>query len=162
MSETEEQPESGGDGWIDASAGRWQSGYGEDDDAESSTYFHSQAKQGQKRKKAPFFKYSKKRKGYGNGNSNSKGSVLFVSHCVVCSDLLLFIAKLFFLSPCLVWLAVVPVVATAPISRGHHPAPKVDQRLQAGGLGARREMHLQAGDQASCLSRPLKPTSDLS
>lgn len=106
MSETEEQPESGGDGWIDTSAGRWQGNYS-DDDTESSTYFRSQAKQGQKRKKAPFFKYSKKRKGYGNANSNSKGSVPFVSHHVVlCRDSLLFIAELLVLSPSLFCLAV--------------------------------------------------------
>uniref|UniRef100_A0A8C2XBQ5 RecQ-like DNA helicase BLM n=1 Tax=Cyclopterus lumpus TaxID=8103 RepID=A0A8C2XBQ5_CYCLU len=45
--------------------------YGDnEDDTESSTYFHSQSAQGQKRKKAPFFKYSKKRK-----SGNSKGSL---------------------------------------------------------------------------------------
>lgn len=62
----EEQTESAGDGWIDT---RRQ----EDDDTESSTYFRNQSAQGQKRKKAPFFKYSKKKKGYGNQSYSSKG-----------------------------------------------------------------------------------------
>ncbi|XP_069564802.1 recQ-like DNA helicase BLM isoform X1 [Brachyistius frenatus] len=67
----EDQPAGGDDGWIDTTRGR---AYGDDeDDAESSTYFHNQAARGQKRKKAPFFKYSKKRKGYGNASSASRG-----------------------------------------------------------------------------------------
>lgn len=65
----EEQTDNGGDGWIDTAQGR---SYGEDD-PESSTYFRSQSAQGRKRKKAPFFNYSKKRKPYGNTSANSKG-----------------------------------------------------------------------------------------
>ncbi|KAM9854770.1 recQ-like DNA helicase BLM [Aulostomus maculatus] len=68
----EEQNEDG-DGWIDTSRGRSAIEYDEDDDTESSTYFRDKAAQGQKRKKTPFFKYSKKRKGYGNSSSNAKG-----------------------------------------------------------------------------------------
>ncbi|XP_041795024.1 Bloom syndrome protein homolog isoform X2 [Chelmon rostratus] len=64
----EEQTDNDGDGWIDTTRGRTQGDSSED--TESSTYFRNQ---GQKRKKAPFFKYSKKRKGYGNTSSNSKG-----------------------------------------------------------------------------------------
>uniref|UniRef100_A0A3Q4AW50 RecQ-like DNA helicase BLM n=1 Tax=Mola mola TaxID=94237 RepID=A0A3Q4AW50_MOLML len=71
----EKQADSGGDGWIDTKIGRTQGGYDDEDDTESSTYFRNQAAQGQKRKKAPFFKYSKKRKGYGNTSYNSKGCV---------------------------------------------------------------------------------------
>ncbi|KAM4573624.1 recQ-like DNA helicase BLM isoform 1-T1 [Odontesthes bonariensis] len=66
----EEQSVDAGDGWIDTTRGRT---HEEEDDVESSTYFHNQAAQGQKRKKAPFFKYSKKKKGYGNTSSSSKG-----------------------------------------------------------------------------------------
>ncbi|XP_042352588.1 Bloom syndrome protein homolog isoform X2 [Plectropomus leopardus] len=67
----EQQTDNGGDGWIDTAQGRT---YGDsDDDTESSTYFSKQATQGQKRKKAPFFKYAKKKKAYGNTSSNSKG-----------------------------------------------------------------------------------------
>ncbi|XP_068459015.1 recQ-like DNA helicase BLM isoform X2 [Clinocottus analis] len=66
----EEQTDNGGDGWIDTAQGR--SYGGDEDDTESSTYFRQSA-QGQKRKKAPFFKYSKKRKPYGNTSANSKG-----------------------------------------------------------------------------------------
>ncbi|XP_038562165.1 Bloom syndrome protein homolog isoform X1 [Micropterus salmoides] len=69
----EEQTDDGGDGWIDTTRGRSQGDYNDEDDTESSTYFHNQAAQGQKRKKAPFFKYSKKRKAYGNTSTNSKG-----------------------------------------------------------------------------------------
>ncbi|GLD58689.1 Bloom syndrome protein isoform X1 [Lates japonicus] len=70
----EEQTDSGNDGWIDATRGRANIDYDDDDDdTESSTYFHNEPAQGQKRKKAPFFKYAKKRKGYGNASSNSKG-----------------------------------------------------------------------------------------
>ncbi|XP_029009012.1 recQ-like DNA helicase BLM isoform X2 [Betta splendens] len=69
----EEQTESGGDGWIDTARGRARIDYDDEDDAESSTYFRREAAQGQKRKKAPFFKYSKKKKGYGNSSYNSKG-----------------------------------------------------------------------------------------
>uniref|UniRef100_A0A8C2XC58 RecQ-like DNA helicase BLM n=1 Tax=Cyclopterus lumpus TaxID=8103 RepID=A0A8C2XC58_CYCLU len=66
------------DGWIDTAQGR---SYGDnEDDTESSTYFHSQSAQGQKRKKAPFFKYSKKRK-----SGNSKGSVMSLSFILSCS-----------------------------------------------------------------------------
>lgn len=67
----EEQTDNGGDGWIDTAQGRT---YGDsEDDTESSTYFRNQSAQGQKRKKAPFFKYSKKKKAYGNTSANSKG-----------------------------------------------------------------------------------------
>lgn len=67
----EEQTVSGGDGWIDTAQGRT---YGDsEDDTESSTYFNNKPAQGQKRKKAPFFKYSKKKKAYGNSSGNSKG-----------------------------------------------------------------------------------------
>ncbi|XP_014848621.1 PREDICTED: Bloom syndrome protein isoform X1 [Poecilia mexicana] len=61
----DEQTESDGNGWIDTRRT-------EDDDTESSTYFSNQSARGQKRKKAPFFKYSKK-KAYGNQGSSSKG-----------------------------------------------------------------------------------------
>lgn len=64
--------------WIDTAEGR-----AYDDEEESSTYFGSQSGQGKKRKKAPFFKYAKKRKSYGNSSGNSKGSVLFVSHVIM-------------------------------------------------------------------------------
>ncbi|XP_037622400.1 Bloom syndrome protein homolog isoform X1 [Sebastes umbrosus] len=64
----EEQPDTGGDMWIDTAEGR-----AYDDEEESSTYFGSQSGQGKKRKKAPFFKYAKKRKSYGNSSGNSKG-----------------------------------------------------------------------------------------
>uniref|UniRef100_A0A3B5ADX8 RecQ-like DNA helicase BLM n=1 Tax=Stegastes partitus TaxID=144197 RepID=A0A3B5ADX8_9TELE len=70
----EEQNESGGDGWIDTTRGRTSVNYEDDEDTESSTYFRSKASQGQKRKKAPFFKYSKKKKAYGNSSSGSKGN----------------------------------------------------------------------------------------
>uniref|UniRef100_A0A3Q2D8A2 BLM RecQ like helicase n=1 Tax=Cyprinodon variegatus TaxID=28743 RepID=A0A3Q2D8A2_CYPVA len=63
----EEQTENPGDGWIDTRRS-------EDEGMESSTYFCNQPAQGQKRKKAPFFKYSKKRKGYGKQSYSSKGS----------------------------------------------------------------------------------------
>ncbi|KAM4553529.1 recQ-like DNA helicase BLM [Fundulus diaphanus] len=62
----DEQTEDAGDGWIDPRCS-------EDDDTESSTYFSNQSAAGRKRKKAPFFKYSKKRKGYGNQSYSSKG-----------------------------------------------------------------------------------------
>ncbi|KAM6936936.1 recQ-like DNA helicase BLM [Xenentodon cancila] len=68
----EEQTESVEDGWIDTTRGRM---YDDDDDTASSSYFHRQPSQGQKRKKAPFFKYSKKRKGYNGTSSNYKGRV---------------------------------------------------------------------------------------
>uniref|UniRef100_A0A672I2W6 RecQ-like DNA helicase BLM n=1 Tax=Salarias fasciatus TaxID=181472 RepID=A0A672I2W6_SALFA len=70
-----------GDGWIDTTRGRSGIEYSDDDDAGSSTYFRKQGAQGQKRKKAPFFKYSKKKKGYGNSSASSKG-------CVLCSYLI--------------------------------------------------------------------------
>uniref|UniRef100_A0A3Q2D7D7 BLM RecQ like helicase n=1 Tax=Cyprinodon variegatus TaxID=28743 RepID=A0A3Q2D7D7_CYPVA len=63
-----EQTENPGDGWIDTRRS-------EDEGMESSTYFCNQPAQGQKRKKAPFFKYSKKRKGYGKQSYSSKGYV---------------------------------------------------------------------------------------
>ncbi|XP_056272456.1 recQ-like DNA helicase BLM isoform X2 [Pseudoliparis swirei] len=67
----EEQTDNAEDGWIDTAQGR---SYGaNEDDTESSTYFRSQAAQGQKRKKAPFFKFSKKKKPYSNTSANSKG-----------------------------------------------------------------------------------------
>ncbi|XP_029378867.1 Bloom syndrome protein homolog isoform X2 [Echeneis naucrates] len=70
----EEETRSGGDGWIDTTRGRANIEYDDEgDDDESSTYFRNQSTQGQKRKKAPFFKYSKKRKGQGNTSSYSKG-----------------------------------------------------------------------------------------
>lgn len=75
----EEQIDNGGDGWIDTTRGRSGGDHYDEDDAESSTYFRGRANQGQKRKKAPFFKYSKKKKAHGNTGSNSKGSVVFVS-----------------------------------------------------------------------------------
>ncbi|XP_022057037.1 recQ-like DNA helicase BLM isoform X2 [Acanthochromis polyacanthus] len=68
----EEQTESG-DGWIDTTRGRARIDYDDEDDAESSTYFRNKAAQGQKRKKAPFFKYSKKKKAFGNSGSSYKG-----------------------------------------------------------------------------------------
>ncbi|KAK2842256.1 hypothetical protein Q5P01_012456 [Channa striata] len=68
----EEQADSGGDGWIDTTRGRARIDYDDEDNTESSTYFRTDTAQGQKRKKAPFFKYSKKRK-YGNATANSKG-----------------------------------------------------------------------------------------
>uniref|UniRef100_A0A8C6L9U3 RecQ-like DNA helicase BLM n=1 Tax=Nothobranchius furzeri TaxID=105023 RepID=A0A8C6L9U3_NOTFU len=43
------------------------------DDLESSSYFCNQPARGQKRKKAPFFKYSKKRKGYSSSGSSARG-----------------------------------------------------------------------------------------
>lgn len=64
------------DGWIDTTRGRTNSNLNyedDDDDPESSNYFRKGAGQGQKRKKAPFFKYSKKRKGYGGSSGTSKG-----------------------------------------------------------------------------------------
>ncbi|XP_037834201.1 Bloom syndrome protein homolog isoform X2 [Kryptolebias marmoratus] len=64
----EEQTDTAEDGWIDTTRGSTH-----DDESESSTYFRNQAARGQKRKKAPFFNYSKKRKGYGNASSTSKG-----------------------------------------------------------------------------------------
>ncbi|XP_013765493.1 Bloom syndrome protein homolog [Pundamilia nyererei] len=67
----EEQADSGGDGWIDTARGRTRGN--DEDDTESSTYFRNKSAQGQKRKKAPFFKYSKKKKGCGNTSSGSKG-----------------------------------------------------------------------------------------
>ncbi|XP_023278414.1 Bloom syndrome protein isoform X1 [Seriola lalandi dorsalis] len=69
----EEHTASGGDGWIDTTRGRANINYKDEGDTESSTYFRNQSKQGQKRKKAPFHKYSKKKKVYGNTSSNSKG-----------------------------------------------------------------------------------------
>uniref|UniRef100_A0A3B4FXL7 DNA 3'-5' helicase n=1 Tax=Pundamilia nyererei TaxID=303518 RepID=A0A3B4FXL7_9CICH len=68
----EEQADSGGDGWIDTARGRTRGN--DEDDTESSTYFRNKSAQGQKRKKAPFFKYSKKKKGCGNTSSGSKGN----------------------------------------------------------------------------------------
>lgn len=69
--QTEEPTDTAADGWIDTAQGR---SYGGDaEDAESSTYFSSQSAQGQKRKKAPFFKYAKKKKAYGNPSAGSKG-----------------------------------------------------------------------------------------
>ncbi|KAM9352264.1 recQ-like DNA helicase BLM [Symphorus nematophorus] len=68
-----EQTDTGEDGWIDTTRGRARIDYDDEGDDASSTYFRNQAAQGQKRKKAPFFNYSKKRKAYGNTNSSSKG-----------------------------------------------------------------------------------------
>lgn len=76
VSVTEEQTEPGADGWIDTTRGHT---HDNDDESESSTYFSDQAARGQKRKKAPFFKFSKKRKGYSNTSSNFKGCVVFVN-----------------------------------------------------------------------------------
>ncbi|XP_029992855.1 Bloom syndrome protein homolog isoform X3 [Sphaeramia orbicularis] len=68
----EEQTDNTDDGWIDTTRGR--DLFDEEEDSESSTYFRKQGAQGQKRKKGPFFKYSKKRKAYGNSNTSySKG-----------------------------------------------------------------------------------------
>ncbi|CAJ1056741.1 Bloom syndrome protein homolog isoform X1 [Xyrichtys novacula] len=69
----EEQTDNKGDGWIDTTRGRTAVVYDDDEDEESSSYFHNQAQHGKKRKKAPFFKYSKKRKSYSNTSTNSKG-----------------------------------------------------------------------------------------
>ncbi|XP_072291066.1 recQ-like DNA helicase BLM isoform X2 [Eucyclogobius newberryi] len=73
----EEQKNADGDGWIDTSRGRPNSNFNYEDDhdeeAESSSYFGKRAGQGQKRKKGPFFKYSKKRKGYSGSNGNYRG-----------------------------------------------------------------------------------------
>ncbi|KAK5928051.1 hypothetical protein CgunFtcFv8_013144 [Champsocephalus gunnari] len=69
--QTEEPTDTAADGWIDTAQGR--SYGGDEEDAESSTYFSSQSAQGQKRKKAPFFKYAKKKKAYGNPSAGSKG-----------------------------------------------------------------------------------------
>ncbi|XP_068168942.1 recQ-like DNA helicase BLM isoform X2 [Antennarius striatus] len=68
----EEAADDGGDGWIDTTAGRTHRN-NDEDNTESSTYFRNQTSQGQKRKKAPFFKYSKKKKGNGNTSYNFKG-----------------------------------------------------------------------------------------
>lgn len=64
----------------------------EEGDTES-TYFSNQPVQGQKRKKAPFFKYSKKRKGYGNAGSNSKGSVVSHFKIIITYNIHLFITE---------------------------------------------------------------------
>lgn len=134
----------GGDGWIDTRAGRLD--YNEEGDTES-TYFN-QPVQGQKRKKAPFFKYSKKRKGHGNTGSNSKGSV--VSHVITAENIHFFFIAETDISPSFVACCDVDLgVDTAPISRGHHPAPEVGLKLQAGGAGAQQVRHLPAGDRAS-------------
>uniref|UniRef100_A0A667WHV5 ATP-dependent DNA helicase n=1 Tax=Myripristis murdjan TaxID=586833 RepID=A0A667WHV5_9TELE len=45
-----------------------------EEQTDESNYFSEHAAQGQKRKKAPFFKYAKKKKGFPNKNTNSKGS----------------------------------------------------------------------------------------
>uniref|UniRef100_A0A8D3DWU9 RecQ-like DNA helicase BLM n=1 Tax=Scophthalmus maximus TaxID=52904 RepID=A0A8D3DWU9_SCOMX len=68
-----EQADGGGEQWIDTTRGRANIDYDDDDDTESSTYFRNQGAQGRKRKKAPFFQYSK-RKAYGNASSNSRGN----------------------------------------------------------------------------------------
>ncbi|XP_029910141.1 Bloom syndrome protein homolog isoform X2 [Myripristis murdjan] len=60
------------DGWIDTTRGRTHEYDDYGDDTESN-YFSEHAAQGQKRKKAPFFKYAKKKKGFPNKNTNSKG-----------------------------------------------------------------------------------------
>lgn len=62
-------------------AGRARIDYDDDEDAESSTYFSNRAPRGQKRKKAPFFQYSKKKK----GNYNSKGLVVSLPHILSAS-----------------------------------------------------------------------------
>ena len=161
----EKQADSGGDGWIDTTVGRTHRGYDDDEeDAESSTYFSNQAPQGKKRKKAPFFKYSKKRKGYSNTSYNSKGCVGFVSYLITSHVAIhlfscwkLFPFPTFALSCCGV---VNSGAATATINPCPHPAPGVDQKLQAGGPGAQQEMDLQARDPASCPPPPLKPIID--
>ncbi|XP_068595516.1 recQ-like DNA helicase BLM [Brachionichthys hirsutus] len=63
----EEAADASGAGWIDTTAGR------ACNNDESSAYFNSQASRGCKRKKAPFFNYSKRKKAYGNASTNSKG-----------------------------------------------------------------------------------------
>lgn len=88
MAVVDEQTDNDGDGWIDTRAGRIE--YGGEDDTES-TYFSDRPVQGQKRKKAPFFKYSKKKKGYGNTSSNSKGSVVSHFKILISFDIHLFI-----------------------------------------------------------------------
>ncbi|XP_075998238.1 recQ-like DNA helicase BLM [Genypterus blacodes] len=62
----EQSNDADANGWIDVSRGRT---YEDEEDEGESSYFHNQGARGQKRKKSPFFKYTKKRK----GNSNSKG-----------------------------------------------------------------------------------------
>ncbi|XP_054894177.1 recQ-like DNA helicase BLM isoform X2 [Poeciliopsis prolifica] len=61
----DEQTDSAGNGWIDTRR--------TEDDTESSTYFSNRSAPGQKRKKGPFFKYSKKMKAHGNQGYSSKG-----------------------------------------------------------------------------------------
>lgn len=56
----------------------------------------------------------------------------------------------------------ISVAATAAINRGNHPAPGVRPKLQGGAPGAQRETPPQAGDRASWLFRPPRPTRDLS
>lgn len=114
----------------------------EEGDTES-TYFSNQPVQGQKRKKAPFFKYSKKRKGYGNAGSNSKGSVVSHFKIIITYNIHLFITETVISSSLLSLSAVVWLgVDTAPTSQGHRP-------LQARGAGAQQVRRLPAGDQAS-------------
>lgn len=158
VSVAEEQTDNGGDGWIDTTRGRARIDYNDEEDTESSTYFHNEAPQGQKRKKAPFFKYSKKRKAYGNNTSyNSKGSV---AESFVLTSCLIFSYKLQSTADTLLLFS--PLVAAAAISRGHRPTPEVDQRLQAVGPEAPQVMHQRAGGRASWLPLLLKPTSGLS
>lgn len=142
-----------GDEWIDATRGR---AY-DDDEAESSTYFHHKPAQGQKRKKAPFFKYSKKKKGQSNPGSSYKG-------CVSCfrlsiSDMTLvklhfttFLSPSFFCGS-----VVVAVVTTVAVSR--RPAPKGAPKVLVEDPGTQGETHQQAGDQDSWLPRCLKAAS---
>jgi len=147
-----------GDGWIDTTRGRT---HEEEDDLESSTYFQNQAAQGQKRKKAPFFKYSKKRKGYGNASSSSKGCVEFVHISVSRWRTWLTINLNCLLSPPLLLSCVVAAAAAATIaiSRGHHPAPEVVHKVQVVGPGAQREGLQQADDQDSWQLQCLKAAS---
>ena len=165
VSLAEEQTDTGEDGWIDTTRGRARIDY-DDEDNESSTYFRNRAAQGQKRKKTAFFNYSKKRKAYGNTSSSSKGSVVSLFHILSSSwrsyeaisftEVLKPYFPLFFLLSCCGGV-VDSVVATAAITRR-----RLVPEEEAGGPGAQREMemHQQARDRASCLSQPLKLTSD--
>uniref|UniRef100_A0A665VCL3 RecQ-like DNA helicase BLM n=1 Tax=Echeneis naucrates TaxID=173247 RepID=A0A665VCL3_ECHNA len=138
----------------------------EGDDDESSTYFRNQSTQGQKRKKAPFFKYSKKRKGQGNTSSYSKGSVgsyFSIQFEIKFTKELHFITKqhFFFFFSCCLCVSILPlawiVVATTVINPGQLPASEVDQKLQVGGPGPQQGIHQQARDRASWLLHSLKP-----
>lgn len=163
------------DGWIDTTRGRTHEYDDYGDDTESN-YFSEHAAQGQKRKKAPFFKYAKKKKGFPNKNTNSKGSVVCVSHFIIyltrsfsevlCQNIKSHSWNHFFSSLCARCGFVDSVVATATINRGHHPAREAAQKLnpsqQAVAPETQHPAHRQAGDQASWPSRPHRPARGLS